>query len=395
MLDLTVKILKWEIIRNLTNKQFLIGLIVTPVIILIFAGLPGFIERIDTRPEATFYVEDKIGIIGQLQQTSENITFIEKSGEDIEVAVREDDVSGYIIIDYSWIETGVLVAHTNDFSERLSREMKNIFSGALREVRLQLSDSNEEQLAFLMAEGIVQIVAMDEVYEPREERFTVAVGFIIIVYYLIFVSGMMLLESSLQEKRDRMAEVILSSVSADNLMQGKILGHFILGIIQIVTWLAVGLPIAWYMHDFQLFQAIQIGDLPIPIFFGLMGYLFYASLYVGLGATMEDIQSASNTQGMLMILPVFSFFLIGPAIGNPHGIVSKFGFYFPLTSPAIVSLRTSVTNISGWEIFVSGILLVISTLIMIKTAAKIFRVGMLMYGKPATWDEIWKWLKHN
>jgi len=202
------------------------------------------------------------------------------------------------------------------------------------------------------------------------------------------------LQSALQEKQNRMAEIILSSVSSDNLMQGKIIGHFLLGIFQLALWLSIGLPAAWYFLDMTILAMISLGQLPILIFFALTGYLLFAALFVGIGSTMTDMQSASNTQGMVFMLPMLGFIFVGPVISNPNGLAAQIGTFFPLTSPTITILRLGLAEVPTWELVVAAIILLVTTLLVIKAAAKLFRVGMLMYGKSASVAEMWKWMRY-
>ena len=101
----------------------------------------------------------------------------------------------------------------------------------------------------------------------------------------------------------------LSSIRPSALMQGKIIGHFILGLIQLGFWLVLGLPLAIYFLDFSLLEALRGVNLAAILFFGLGGYLLYSALFVGLGATMEDVRSAGNAQGLVVMLPILAFLL--------------------------------------------------------------------------------------
>ena len=109
---------------------------------------------------------------------------------------------------------------------------------------------------------------------------------------------------------------------------------------------------------------------------------------------MEDIQSASNTQGMVIMMPMLSFIVIGPVITNPEGMIARIATFFPVTTPIISMLRIGMEAMAGWEIAVAGVVMVISTWLVIKAASRLFRVGMLMYGKTATWREMWRWIRY-
>ena len=192
-----------------------------------------------------------------------------------------------------------------------------------------------------------------------------------------------------------MAEVVLSSIPPSTLMQGKIIGHFLLGLIQLGFWLALGLPIALYFLDFSLVEALQAANLPVILFFGLGGYLLFSALFVGLGATMEDLQSAGNSQGMVIMLPMLAFLFIGPVVSNPDGSIAVFASIFPFTSSAIMMMRSGLTAVPLWQMLTSAALLLVTALATMRLAAKIFRVGMLMYGKNATPKEIMRWLRYK
>jgi ABC-2 type transport system permease protein len=118
-------------------------------------------------------------------------------------------------------------------------------------------------------------------------------------------------------------------------------------------------------------------------------------MFVGLGATMDDMQSAGNSQGLVIMLPAMSFLFIAPVVQNPNGVVSRFASLFPFTSWVILTIRDALSPVPFGEIALSAAILIATTAVMIKVAAKIFRIGMLMYGKNATPREIWKWLRYK
>ncbi len=395
----TMKIMTWEVMRNLRNKQFLIGLAITPVIMVVFAALPMLLERLDSPVQDVYYVVDEVEVVESLKQMTEgsNIGIVVYDGDlsSLEETVKDEGASGYIVITESFFKTGLIEIYANKYSPQSLMALESLFTNILQSVRVYDSGLEAEQLNYLMAQADFNVISMSEDSVPDENNLAVSIAFVVILFFLIFTSGMMLLQSALQEKRDRMAEVVLSSVSPDSLMQGKIIGHFFLGALQIGVWLAFGLPIAWHFLDYPVFEAIAAADIHILIFFGLIGYLLFSALFVGLGATMEDIQSASNSQGMIMMIPMLSFLFIGPVISNPDGTVATIGTLFPFTSPAITVLRLGIANIPRWELVASAVLLILTTVIIMKGAAKIFRVGMLMYGKSPDLAEIWKWMRYK
>jgi len=397
-MKLTWKIAKWEFTRNFTNKQFLIGLLLTPILMLLFAGVPQLITKLDKPQQEVFYVIDEISEFGQLVKdaTDTNLEFVLYQGEQAELdeLVLEKDATGYFVLNQAFLKTGQVQVHSAE-KRVMFNELQGSLSNLLQGLRVQEIGIEQEQVAYLTSPALLSSVQIGgESNGDQSNRIGVSIALAGIVLFLIFSSGAMLLQSALQEKQDRMAEIILSSVSSDNLMQGKIIGHFLLGIFQLVLWLSIGLPAAWYFLDMPIFEMISLGQLPILIFFALMGYLLFAALFVGIGSTMTDMQSAGNTQGMVFMLPMLGFIFVGPVISNPNGLAAQIGTFFPLTSPTITILRLGLAEVPTWELVVAAIILLVTTLLVIKAAAKLFRVGMLMYGKTASVAEMWKWMRY-
>lgn len=393
----TWKIARWEIMRNLTNKQFIIGLLITPILFAVFAGLPAIIERFNQPAQVTYLVVDEVNILPALQDSvPEHIVFEEHDNIDTAAAtVTQEHATGYFHLAADFFNTGEVELVQNEMNNEAAGIIEATLTKILQQERLHLTHMDPEQLAFVTTPAVVIQTPMDDADLPGGEQIVVSIVFLALIFLLIFSSGAMLMTSALQERRDRMAEVILSSIRSSDLMQGKILGHFILGIIQLVFWVTLAIPVVLYLTDFPLWEALSQTNLALLGFFGLFGYLLFAALFVGMGATMEDLQSAGNSQGLVIMLPMLSFVFIAPVISNPSGFISQLVSYIPFTSPVIMVLRDVISNVPMWQILLSGLILILTTLLIAKMAAKIFRVGMLMYGKNATPREIFKWLRYK
>ncbi|NLM25540.1 MAG: ABC transporter permease [Firmicutes bacterium] len=393
----TWKIAKWEITRNLTNKQFIIGLLLTPLIFIVFAGLPIILEKVNQPSQVTYLVVDQIGVLPVLDSLVPEYIVLEAevTEEAAQAKLQDKKAFAYIVIPENFIETGTARLVYNELNFEVNKLIETGLTSILQQKRLQLTDLDPNQLSYLTAQASLQSQAMEKAKVPGFEQIIVSLVFLLFIFMLIFSSGTMLMMSAVQERRDRMAEVVLSSIIPTDLMQGKILGHFILGLIQLIFWISLSLPAVVFLTDFPIWTALQETNLLLLGFFGIFGYLIFAALFVGMGATMEDLQSAGNTQGFVIMLPMLSMLFIGPVVGNPHGVVSKFASYFPFTSPIIMVVRTLMTTVPTWQILLSAAILILTTLLIAKMAAKIFRVGMLMHGKNATPKEIIKWLRYK
>lgn len=391
------KIASWEVLRNLTNKQFIFGLVITPLIMALFIVVPVFLERMNQPSEITYYVVDELGAADTLKELlPTHVVLVEaEPGSDLRELVLSKKGAGYFLLQESFVTTGQLELFCNDSNSQAVSSLRQALTALLQQLRLAGSRVSPEELALLTASAQVQQVPLKEEAQPQTMHLVVSSVFTGLVYFLVFTSGTMLMQSAVQEKRDRMAEVVLSSISPRELMQGKIVGHFLLGLIQLGFWLALGLPFAVRFLEFPILEALRAVNLPVILAFGLGGYLLFSALFVGLGATMEDLQSAGNAQSIVIMLPMLAFLFLGPVISNPNGSIAVFASLFPLTSSAIMMLRSGFTAVPLWQQLLSAALLLITAFITMRASAKIFRVGMLMYGKNATPKEVWKWLRYR
>lgn len=393
----TWKIARWEVMRNLTNKQFIIGLLITPLIMVVFGGIPILLEYLNRPSISTYYVIDHIGIVEEMQELLPENVLLEpiEDSESITDIVKSSKASGYFILDEQFFTTGEINLVYSDRNSNPLNAVQKALSSLLQQKRLSASGIDPEQLSFVTAQARVREIPIEEEFEPRALEMLVSMVFAFLIFFLTVTSASMLMQSAVQEKRDRMAEVVLSSVRAGKLMQGKVIGHFILGLIQLSFWLAIGLPLAFFFLDLPVMEIISAVNIPFILFFGLGSYLMFSSIFVGIGATMEDIQSAGNSQGLVVLLPMMSFLFLNPVLDNPDGNIAVFASIFPLTSPTIMMMRNGLTVIPLWQKLLSGGLLLITVFVTIRLASKIFRIGMLMYGKNASFKEIFKWLRYK
>ncbi len=391
------KISVWEIMRNLRNKQFIIGLLLTPIIFLFFGGLPALIERIDRPQQELYLVLDRMDGFDQLQELTAGsrvqLTTIDDKSE-AEGEVLEGEADGFFVLDEELLETGRLTLYTEEQTTG-QNPLQEIMTNYIQQERIDRLGLTRDEVQYITAPAIIDssVLIEEAVREPGD--LVVGIGMGAILFILIFSSGSMLLQSALQEKRDRMSEIILSSIDSNQLMQGKIIGHFLLGVIQVVFWLGLGLPLAWFFFDLPVLEYLLTPRMPVMLIFAMLGYLLFASLFVGIGATLEDLQSASNTQSMVFMLPILPVLFLGPMFNNPNGLVARLAGLFPLTSPVINIVRMGLTSVPVWELVLSMALLLLTAFILTQLAAKLFRVGMLMYGKNASPREILKWIRYR
>lgn len=407
----SLKVAKWEIKRNMMNKSFIISLILTPVIFMFFFFVPQLFEGNDEPDAVDVFVLDELGvwekvnaIVDEQGLDNWNLHLTDLSEAEMQEEVVDAESKVYIPLTEKALHAGTIdVYMSDDVDENFIYEAYTL-EAPLRELqieRLGLTSEQQEIIAkgitIQQGEVISEVILEDGGEMTGEEvdplKRVIPGAFAGIILFSIVMTGMMIFTSASQEKKEKVAEIILSSLTPTELMQGKIIGYFVLGITQVAVWLAFLLPLVAWKLDLALLQYLLVPELILLLVLAIAGYLLFAAIFVAIGATVEDMTATSNFQGIVMMLPFLPLIFIGPLMSDPSGLVAKIGSFFPLTSPAVLIIRLSMLEEWPWiEIIISVAILFISIWLIMKAAGKIFKIAILMYGKNATPKEIWKWL---
>ena len=398
----TKKVAKWEIKRNLKNKSFIIGMFLTPIIFLAFFLLPDLFRSDDKAATTTVYVNDQLGVYDQFEAVASKTEWRMEQTDITEMeatnALEGRDDAAYVFIDEKAVETGIVPVYTNKKTSSAFMDEVQLLGGPLQMLQIEQIGLTPAE-ASVVAQGIVFV----DVSEGKEEgglfngqmlERVIPGVFAAVVMLSIVLTGMAIFQSASQEKKDKIAEIILSSLTPAELMQGKIIGYFVLGIIQVIVYIVIVLPVLIWKIDYPIIEYLFVPELLLLLLISILGYLLYAALFVGIGATMADISTAGNFQGMVMMLPFSPFLFISPVFSDPSGFWAQLGSYIPFTAPGVLIMRLSLLEEWPWmEIIIATVILAISVWIFMKLAGKIFKIGILMYGKNATPGEILKWIR--
>ncbi|OAK69163.1 ABC transporter permease [Lederbergia galactosidilytica] len=404
------KVAKWEIKRNLKNKSFIISLIITPIIFMLFAFIPSLFNSED---EATqVLILDELDVYTQVEEivksTELNWELQQTDIAEAEMAVlaEENEHTAYIALTERGLEEGEIPVYVNeDVGDDFLFEA-SVIETPLRQLQLERMDLSDQQLEKIGKGVSLKSAELEDTKEASQTEGEaaeetegdpfkhlvpgIAAG---IVLFSIVITGMMIFTSASQEKKEKVAEIILSSITPTELMQGKIIGYFILGITQVAVWLVFLVPIALWKIDFPLLEYLFVPELALLLLVALAGYLLFSAIFVGMGATVEDMTATSNFQGIVMMLPFLPFMFMGPILMDPSGLIAKILTFIPVTTPGVLLIRLSMLEEWPWlEIIIALLVLFIFIWLAMKAAGKIFKMGILMYGKNATPKEIWKWL---
>jgi ABC-2 type transport system permease protein len=215
-----------------------------------------------------------------------------------------------------------------------------------------------------------------------------------ILVIAVMISGQVLMYGVLKEKRNRIVEILLSSVTATDLLLGKIFAFGLLGLLQIGIWLAVGLTAAGRFIDLaELGMTLEV-LLPSALFF-VGGYIMFAAIFAAMGATMKDAEGGSQTQGLVVLIPMIPMFASGAIMMAPNAAWVRILSYIPIFTPMTMLMRIPATTLPWWEMASAFAVLLLGIAFFVYLGARIFSRGLLQFDRTVSFKEMGKMLRRN
>ena len=426
-----------EFLSRVQKKTFLLTTILLPVVIF---GLYGLIIYFSVKSSENYTVAiaDNANVFGGKIDSKDDVKFVfvkDESLVQLKEKIAKKELDGYV-----WVPEGFKPSKGDTISV-VSGKTVGLMNR--EEIQKRINDALENQR--LLSSLQISKKQLDSLQKGNEVKFSTtegkeendtkvgisygvgyASGFMI--YLVLFIYGTMVMRGVMEEKTNRIAEVIISSVKPFQLMMGKITGIGAVGLVQFIIWVALTVTLRFILPLFvpgmretanvmnhganeALQTAKQSGaldnlmhglsEINFPliigcfIFYFLGGYLLYSSLFAAVGSAVnEDPQDAQSLTLPITMPIIFGIVIMSSAINNPTSNLAVFGSLFPLTSPIVMMARIpfGVPNtVPYWQLALSMLFLICGFLCTTWISAKIYRVAILMYGKKPTWKEMWKW----
>ncbi|WP_203256835.1 ABC transporter permease [Hyunsoonleella ulvae] len=432
-------IIKREYLSKVKNKSFIIMTILSPIIMIAFISIVAYLSQLNKDKVRTISILDESGKVKDIFKSTDNTTYNflddDMSLEDAKTLVTETSGYGLLHIkDASNIETlskGIKFYSEESPSISTIPNLENKIEKHLTLINYKNVGIDVDEIeASKVKVDIFQENFAGETSSKTDSIikliFGGAAGYLLFMFIIIY--GNMIMRSVIEEKTSRIIEVIVSSVKPVQLMLGKIIGTSLAGLTQFAIWLILGsifilvlsliLGIdisqfrtpqqdimdqlinqtgfnADFLEGIKSFFNLPLTNLIIAfILFFISGYLLYSSLYASIGAAVDN--ETDTQQFMLPILmPLILAVYIGifTVIEDPHGTVSTVFSFIPFTSPVVMLMRIPF-GVPIWQQLLSLGLLIGTFIFTVWFAAKIYRVGILMYGKKPTYKELLKWIKY-
>ena len=296
--------------------------------------------------------------------------------------------------------TGKIIFHTQGLRERLLiSRLREAFYQAVIARRLVREGLQAERAGELLQ--IPDMLLVSDQNNGNRNSFYLSLGMIMVLYGMVIIYGNLVMRSVIEEKQSRIIEVLLSSVRPFELMLGKLVGIGLVSLTQVSLWLvslfvlnAVSLTSTFAGGSFKL---PPLNPLLIVIFliFFLLGYFLFSTLYLIVGAIVSAEEDAQQLQMPVMLSAIIPVLLLEQVLRQPNSLFSTVVSLIPLFSPILMFGRISVQAAPPWQVALAVVLLLAAIYAAVGLAGKIYRVGVLMYGKPPTLPELFKWLKYS
>jgi ABC-2 type transport system permease protein len=394
------RVIRREYLESVRKRSFLLGLVATPVMMGLMIALPLLSEGMVGNETVRVAVLDRTGAYGAAlaSEPDEGLEIVLAAPEDtpasLDARVEDGELTGWVLLPEDFAETGnstyragtiTNLAVLENLETRLGRVLAGTKAGGLGLTGTQVES--------LLRPAELRTIRIGKT-GSREGDFTQvylrAVLLVMTMFFALMPTGQILMRSVIEEKSNRVIEVLLSSVTPLELMVGKIIGLGAVGLTLLATWATVGA-----LLTLRLGTSLPVsgGEIGMFLLFFPPGYFLFAALLGAIGSicsSERDAQPFLMPISLMLILPV----MLGMAIAqSPDHILARVLSFFPPLTPSLMLFRYVIKEPPAWEIASSWTLLVAATVGMFWVSARVFRVGILLTGKRATLPEIGRWVR--
>lgn len=434
-MDKLLLIIRREYLTRVTRRSFILATLLTPLAFAVFFIVVGFIFSYESDEEMVVAVIDEGGILAEKRQMKDEKRLFFKqisySLDSARAAVKKKEFVGILQIPplnnvmdrnqtiYYYAEEQLPLDIQFRIQEKVSR--------LIRDYKIDQLAFDKEQLDALETRVVLEPEPLEEDGEDASQltgAISAAIGGIMgfIMYLTIFIYGMMIMRSVMEEKTNRIVEVMISSVKPFQLMLGKIIGVGGVGLTQVAVW-AILIPLISFLvnlffgfnstmpeidpgaeidpEDMEALMAIAYEEisnlnwwmiLPLFVFYFLGGYFLYSSMFAAVGSAMGDDLGEGQSLTIPITIPVIlAIYIMMKAIQAPNSSLAVFSSIFPLFAPIVMPARLAF-NPPLWEILLSVVVVGVTSIFFVWLSGRIYRVGILMYGKKVTFRELFKWM---
>lgn len=431
-------IIAHEYTTRVRSRWFIIGTLLGPVAMLLLIAIPIVATALaGDGTEGKVAIVDRSGDVAQQLLASDTSLYElagNRSRNELNEAVRSEKLQAWIEIPSTVVDSGTVTLFSRggtgiSFESRISSDIQPIVVSA------RLERAGTDTSVIRLVEQGISIAALkitDEGVQEDSSMASAAIGYAagFVIYILIFLYGSMVMRGVVEEKANRIIEVLASSARPFDIMMGKVLGIGLVGLTQVLAWLVLGAgalailaaafaagvdgeQAADAIRQAQEMQAqapmspmaggvMKIGTVSIPtiplstvflfVFYFLCGYFLYATLFAAVGSAVDQEADANQLTLPVTMPVVLTMLFIGNVISAPNGAFAVVTSLIPLFTPILMTVRVAATDVPAWQIVTSMVLSIGAFFGAIWVASRIYRIGMLSYGKKPSLRDVGRWI---
>jgi len=388
---------KFEFLKTVRRKGFILGTIGLPVFMLIIMGLSLYAGAgIGTAAanqtagyvDATGFVQAAPGFV-QYPDIATGKAALVKGG-----------IHSLLIVPEDYIRTGTVTVYTLDNSLLGSTSSSRSVQEFMAQNLLRHENVSDRAARNILSPVSPTVIVLDEAGNSKGDQeltgFLLPFGLTMVLALGILTSSGYLMQGIGEEKESRRGEFLLSHCSAEELLAGKILGYAGVSLLQIGVWVAIGLAVIAVSPLAAMFSGLQVTWLVcLAVIYFVLGYFLFSVSIACAASLAPSVREAQQVSAIFSMFAVFPLIFLQFLLQDPNSLLMQVLTYFPYTAPFVAMVRLTLVTVPPYQIVVSIAILVIAILVLTRLAARIFRMGMLTYGKRVTLKEVWGFLKEK
>jgi len=412
-------IIKRELSAQNMNKTFIFTTIFVPVIMVGLMSLQTFLMMFEDKKVINVEViVENVQLVNMIEQEYKqsdefnremfHLTVAKKSRPELESYIQtikpkllESQINGvFFIPNGKKYDKSIEYYSTNPKNTNITRKIKSLVNGVLVEKHFDGKSVSEEDIQYARDRMQLQnfkISEKDEVEKDNYGAFILAGVLAFMLYMSLIMIGMQILKAVIEEKENRVVEVLLSSVHANELMSAKIIATTCAGLLQIVIWMlpfifvsVTSLFILPEKFQFSI-SLFQIGYFIVNYGLGLVTFL---GLYAAVGAIFDNISEAQQGAMPIMFLILIPFYICFTLVKDPTNSIAEISSMFPFAAIIVMPVRMAIIDVPLWQIGIATGVNILMLLFVFSFAGKINRIGVLKTGKKPKWKEVYQWIKN-
>ncbi|MEK6321660.1 MAG: ABC transporter permease [Acidobacteriota bacterium] len=429
-------IIKREYIVRVRTRSFVIGTIISPLLLLGLIILPGFLaergsggnrqvtvldqsgdpalfgalkERVETRgSRSNSDGDDGFGRATQFVLTRQIVPPDQNPNDLIKRQSNGEGEKGseksYLILVPGVLDNDPPEYHAKNLSDFSIRALEEAVSAAISERRLMRAGFDATKISDYMKPVDLKMFKIGATGESKEggvrQDFMIAFALLLFLYITVLFYGLFVMRGVIEEKQSRIVEVLISSVKPTQMMLGKLIGIGLVGLTQIGIWALSTALLSSFGATVFASQGAKMPNIPTSllvyfVLYFVLGFFLYATLYAMVGAIVTSEEDAQQVQFPVTMLIVMPMMIFGLVMSNPNSTSSIVLSMIPFFAPTLMMLRIAVINPPVWQILTSMAIMLATILGSVWVAARIYRVGVLMYGKRPSIAELGRWLRYS